>query len=127
MRGILMPHWSLLPVLRIWPEEADNRQRGDWDHKGESPALIHLLRCAVVADHSITTGFPSLPTRRLAKSSVMTHEKDSRSMEKDEVDYFEQGVHENTYAPKTRVEVYEVLLSYQEHNAGRLVLDPRLV
>ena len=48
-------------------------------------------------------------------------------MEKDEVDYFEQGVHEKTYSPKTRVEVYEVLLSYQEHNAGRLVLDPRLV
>ena len=68
MRSILMPHWSLLPVLRIWPEEADNRQRGDWDHKGESPALIHLLRCAVVADHSVTTGFPSLPTRRLANA-----------------------------------------------------------
>ena len=48
-------------------------------------------------------------------------------MEKDEVDYSEQGVHEKTYAPKTRVEIYEVLLSYQEHNAGRLVLDPRFV
>ncbi|RPD65251.1 MFS general substrate transporter [Lentinus tigrinus ALCF2SS1-7] len=54
----------------------------------------------------------------------MAHETDTHSVKKDAVEHFERAVHEKIHVPENRDEVYKILLSYQEYNAGRLVLDP---
>ncbi len=50
---------------------------------------------------------------------------DTTSGKKGAVESYEEDVQEKANAPDTRDQVYRLLLSYQEHNAGRLVLDPK--
>ncbi|KAI0718358.1 MFS general substrate transporter [Cerioporus squamosus] len=50
---------------------------------------------------------------------------DTPSVEKDAIEYLKQDVQEKVDAPGTRDQVYKFLLAYQDHNAGRLVLDPK--
>ncbi|RDX40795.1 MFS general substrate transporter [Lentinus brumalis] len=50
---------------------------------------------------------------------------DTISGKKGAVESYEEDVQEKANASDTRDQVYRLLLSYQEHNAGRLVLDPK--